>query len=84
MFWPPGASGGETDRHLQHQGFLALITDALLITAQGLSAFLKDLYVSAPAMVMQTFEDQAAAIGKSTRYFALQASDQPSQHSSNN
>ena len=38
------------------------------ITAQGPSAFLKDLYVAAPAMVMQTLEDQAAAIGKSMPY----------------
>jgi PIN domain len=35
------------------------------ITAQGPSAFLKDLYVTAPEMVMQALEDQAAAIGKS-------------------
>jgi hypothetical protein len=38
------------------------------ITAQGPSAFLKDLYAAAPAMVMQTLEDQAAAIGKSMPY----------------
>ena len=38
------------------------------ITAQGPSAFLKDLYVAAPAMVIQTLEDQAAAIGKSMPY----------------
>jgi hypothetical protein len=38
------------------------------ITAQGPSAFLKNLYVAAPAMVMQTLEDQAAAIDKSMPY----------------
>jgi hypothetical protein len=38
------------------------------ITAQGPSAFLKDLYGAAPAMVMQTLEDQAATIGKSLPY----------------
>jgi hypothetical protein len=38
------------------------------ITVQGSSAFLKDLYVAAPAMVMQTLEGQAAAIGKSMPY----------------
>jgi len=38
------------------------------ITAQGPSAFLKDLYVAEPAMVMQALEDQAAAIGKSLPY----------------
>jgi hypothetical protein len=38
------------------------------ITAQGPSAFLKDLYDAAPAMVMQTLHDQAAAIGKSMPY----------------
>jgi hypothetical protein len=38
------------------------------ITAQGPSAFLKDLYVAAPTLVMQTLEDQAAAIGKSMPY----------------
>jgi hypothetical protein len=38
------------------------------ITAQGPSAFLKKLYDAAPAMVMQTSEDQAAAIGESMPY----------------
>jgi len=38
------------------------------ITVQGPSAFLKDLYIAAPAMVMQTLEGQAAAIGKSMPY----------------
>lgn len=38
------------------------------ITAHGPSSFLKDLYAAAPAMVMQTLEDQAAAIGKSMAY----------------
>ncbi len=38
------------------------------ITVQGPSAFLKDLYIAAPAMVMQTLEDQAVAIGKSMPY----------------
>lgn len=38
------------------------------ITAQGPSTFLKGLYVAAPNLVMQTLEDQAAAIGKSTPY----------------
>jgi hypothetical protein len=38
------------------------------ITAQGPSAFLKDLYVAAPKMVMHTLEDQAAAIGKPMTY----------------
>lgn len=38
------------------------------ITVQGPSAFLKDLYLASPAMVMQTLEDQAAAIGKSMPY----------------
>jgi hypothetical protein len=38
------------------------------ITVQGPSGFLKDLYVAAPAMVMQALEDQAAAIGKSMPY----------------
>jgi hypothetical protein len=38
------------------------------IVAQGPSAFLKDLYVAAPTLVMQTLEDQAAAIGKSMPY----------------
>ena len=38
------------------------------ITAQGPSAFLKDLYVAAPTLVMHTLEDQAAAIGKSMPY----------------
>ncbi len=34
------------------------------ITAQGPSAFLKNLYVAAPAMVMQALENQAAAIAE--------------------
>jgi hypothetical protein len=38
------------------------------ITAQGPSAFFKDLYGEAPAMVMQTLEDQASTIGKSLPY----------------
>jgi hypothetical protein len=38
------------------------------ITAQGPSAFLKDLYVAAPALMRQALEDQAAAIGKSMPY----------------
>ena len=38
------------------------------ITAQGPSAFLKDLYGAAPTMVMRTLEDQAATIGKSLPY----------------
>jgi predicted nucleic acid-binding protein len=38
------------------------------ITVQRPSAFLKDLYIAAPAMVMQTLEGQAAAIGKSMPY----------------
>jgi hypothetical protein len=38
------------------------------ITVQGPSAFLNDLYVAAPAMVIQTLEDQAASIGKSMPY----------------
>ncbi len=38
------------------------------ITAQGPSAFLRDLYRAAPAMVMQTLEDQAATIGQSLSY----------------
>jgi hypothetical protein len=35
------------------------------ISTNGPSAFLKELYDAAPAMVMQTLEDQAAVIGKS-------------------
>jgi predicted nucleic acid-binding protein len=38
------------------------------MTVEGPSAFLKDLYIAAPAMVMQTLEGQAAAIGKSMPY----------------
>jgi hypothetical protein len=38
------------------------------ITVKGPSAFLKDLDIAAPAMVMQTLEGQAAAIGKSMPY----------------
>jgi hypothetical protein len=38
------------------------------IIAQGPSAFPKDVYATAPAMVMQTLEDQADAIGKSKPY----------------
>ena len=34
------------------------------ITAQGPSAFLKNIYEMAPSTVMQTLEDQAAAIGQ--------------------
>jgi hypothetical protein len=34
------------------------------ITTKGPSAFLKERYDAAPAKVMQTMEDQAAAIGK--------------------
>jgi hypothetical protein len=38
------------------------------ITVQGPSGFLKDLYIAAPSMVMQTLEGQADAIGKSMPY----------------
>ena len=38
------------------------------ITAQGPSAFLKNLYDMAPSAVMQTLEAQAAAIGQPMRY----------------
>jgi hypothetical protein len=38
------------------------------ITAQGPSAFLKNLYDMAPSAVMQTLEAQATAIGQPTNY----------------
>ena len=38
------------------------------ITAQGPSAFLKNLYDMAPAAVMQALETQAAAIGQTMSY----------------
>ncbi len=38
------------------------------ITAQGPSTFLKTLYGTAPSVVMQTLEAQAAAIGKNMHY----------------
>ena len=38
------------------------------ITAQGPSAFLKNLYNMAPSVVMQTLDTQAAAIGQTMTY----------------
>jgi hypothetical protein len=38
------------------------------ITAQGPSTFLKTLYNTAPSVVMQTLDAQAAAIGKNMQY----------------
>jgi hypothetical protein len=63
-----GTSKCEDNRHLQYQGFPASSLTPYSITAQGPSAFLKDLYVAAPALMRQALEDQAAAIGKSMPY----------------
>jgi hypothetical protein len=38
------------------------------ITAQGPSAFLKNLYSMAPSAVMQTLDTQAAAIGQTMTF----------------
>jgi predicted nucleic acid-binding protein len=76
----PTMTNHPTDRHVlaaaAHAGAKVIVTYNIKdfppssltpysITVQGPSAFLKDLYIAAPAMVMQTLEGQAAAIGKS-------------------
>ena len=79
----PAMTNHPKDRHVlaaaAHAGVKVIVTHNIKdfprsslrsysITAQGPSAFLKDLYGVGPAMVMQTLEDQAAAISKSLPY----------------
>ena len=63
-----GASRSESDRHLKHKDFPSSSLAPYAITAQGPSAFLKNLYDMAPSAVMETLETQAAAIGQSMPY----------------